>query len=82
MGHSMTEDQRVPYVAIGNDELGSPIGETVTCPHCAGMHPVKYGDQVLPDGRREPSRLLGFYDCGGKTWLCAVDGRSVMEKFR
>ena len=30
----------------------------------------------------EPSRTLGFYRCGDKSYLCAVEGRNVMEKFR
>lgn len=79
--HRPAED-RLHYIAIGNNELGDEIGESVTCPRCSGEHPVLYGERVLPDGSREPSRTLGFYRCGDKSYLCAVEGRSVMEKFR
>lgn len=66
--------------AIGNDELGPPIGETVECPHCGGTHRVEYGEKVLKDGTKEPSRLLGFYRCGGHAYLCAIGGMSIVQE--
>lgn len=72
----------IPFVAIGNDELGELIGETVKCPLCDGEHEVQYGENIAKDGTRTPSKLLGFYRCNGISYLCAVDGRSVMHKFK
>lgn len=63
--------------AIGADELGGPLGETIPCRHCDGVHPVQYGEVVLPDGTKQPSKLLAFYVCGGDTYLCGVDGFAI-----
>lgn len=76
-----TTDPLTPYVAIGNDEMGGPIGAAVKCPHCGQQHPVEYGEKVLPDGSRERSNALGFYRCGEKSYLCALYGRDVMKRF-
>lgn len=65
----------IPFLAVGNDELGGPVGESVKCPHCGRKHPVVYGERILPDGTREPSRTLAFYECKGKTYLHGIDGR-------
>jgi hypothetical protein len=66
---------KLPFIAIGNDELGEPVGETATCPHCSEAHVVKYGETVNPDGTKTPSRLLGFVKCGEDSYLVAVAGQ-------
>lgn len=71
-----------PFVSIGNDELGPPLGDTVTCKTCGNEHPVEYGTsrRILDDGtwsEPEPSRLLGFYKCGEQLYLAGVAGRQV-----
>lgn len=71
----------LPFVGIGNDELGDDIGQFVTCPHCSQQHLVKLADKQNPDGTLSPSNLLSFYTCGDKAYLCAVKGKSVMRKF-
>jgi hypothetical protein len=76
-----SSDEEIPYVAIGNNELGGAIGDVVRCPHCRSIHKVEYGDEVKPDGTKVPSKLLGFYNCGAKSYLCAIGGKSVMERF-
>ena len=69
----------VPFIAIGADELGEAT-EIAQCAVCGGEHSAKYGTSrmLLPDGtwsEPKPSRLLGFYSCGGKTYLATIDGR-------
>lgn len=71
----------IPFVAIGNNELGEDIGEFVDCPHCKKQHLVQYGDRIEEDGTKTPSKLLAYYKCGDKAYLCAVNGKSVMDKF-
>lgn len=62
--------------AIGNNELDQlePIGKKTKCPQCGKQHEVKYGEKVNPDGTKEPSKLLGYVNCGKKSYLVAVKG--------
>ncbi|MGK3946415.1 hypothetical protein ABK046_49675, partial [Streptomyces caeruleatus] len=39
-----------PFLAVGSDELGDALGETVDCRRCGATHPVEYGERRLPDG--------------------------------
>jgi hypothetical protein len=64
-------------LAIGVDELKEPLGDTIQCPQCGGTHEVMYGEKVLPDGTKEPSKLLAFYKCGEHSYLCGIDGRAI-----
>ena len=66
---------KLPFIAIGNDELGDPVGETAPCPRCSETHTVKYGETVNKDGTRSPSKLLGFVKCGEDSYLVAVAGK-------
>ena len=70
--------EKMPYLAIGNNELGEVIGKTITCPICGKLHPVEYGDEIRPDGTKVPSKLLAFFRCGGKVYLAGVNGRSII----
>ena len=68
-----------PYVAFGNDELAKmpPVRETAVCPGCGENHQVEYGDEVLSDGTKTPSRMLGVVKCGEKMFLVAIAGQSL-----
>jgi hypothetical protein len=68
--------------AIGNEELEQlpEIGESVLCPRCGQLHPVQYGERVLPGGNKEPSKTLAFYKCGEKSYLAAINGKSVVGR--
>ena len=65
--------------AIGNDELNNngDVGKTIVCPHCGKEHDIKYGDRVLEDGTKVPSKLLAFYNCGDELYLAGIDGKLV-----
>jgi len=69
-------------LTIGNDELDAlpRIGDTVQCWKCGKLHPVRYGERILPDGTREPSRVLGYFTCRGKAYLCSVAGKEWRPK--
>jgi len=68
--------------AIGNEELdkASPIGDSIACPKCGVEHEIKYGEKVLPDGTKIPSKMLAYYKCGGACYLAGVNGKSIMGK--
>ena len=68
-------------LTIGSDELGDEI-EEVTCPHCGEVHPIEYGTSrtLQYDGtwsEPKPSKMLGYYKCGGKTYLASIEGRAI-----
>ena len=72
----------VPFIAIGNDELGEPVGDSVTCRTCGEQHAIEFGTsrRMLDDGtwsEPEPSNLLGFYKCGDGLFLASLNGRAV-----
>lgn len=72
----------VPFIAVGNDELGPPLGDTFHCPRCNAPHQVEYGTskKLLPNGTWSApveSRLLGFYKCNGELYLAGIDGMEV-----
>jgi len=59
---------------IGNEELAEKpkLRETILCNKCGLEHTVEYGEEVLKDGFKVPSKLLGFYKCSKKTYLAGV----------
>ncbi len=65
--------------AIGNNELDEkePLGDFILCDKCGERHIITYGDEVMPDGTKKPSKLLAFYDCGGKSYLAGINGRRI-----
>jgi len=64
-------------LAIGNDELKKPLGDTVKCKQCGESHNVEYGEEVLKDGTKKPSKFLAFYKCGESSYLCGINGFSI-----
>ncbi len=62
-----------------NDELGKSdnIGEIIKCPNCQQIHNIEYGEQVLKDGTKIPSKLLGFYTCGGAKYIAGINGKKI-----
>lgn len=57
----------IPFVAIGNNELGGPIGATTACPGCNEAHAV---EESVPAG-------LSFVLClkTKHRYLVGVDGK-------
>lgn len=69
----------IPYVAIGDNELGEPT-EMIQCSRCGQEHAIEYGTSktLLPDNTWSepvPSKTLGFYECEGQLYLGTVGGR-------
>lgn len=67
-------------LVIGNGELNDPLGDSVTCPHCGKVHEIQYGEEVMKDGTRKPSKLLAFYKCGEKSFLAGFNGFALPQK--
>jgi hypothetical protein len=66
-------------LTIGNDELekNAAIGEMIDCPHCGEIHPIQYGNEVMEDGTKKPSKLLAFYKCGDEIYLAGIAGKRI-----
>ena len=67
--------------AIGNDELEKAprLGDFILCKQCGERHKVEYGDKVLEDGTKEPSKSLAFYECGKKLYLAGINGKDIRK---
>lgn len=67
--------------SFSNKELKQKpdLGDFILCPHCQNRHLIKYGNKVLSDGTKEPTKLLAFYRCGDKTYLAGIDGKNIMK---
>lgn len=66
-------------LAIGNDELykSQRLQKIIVCGMCGKRHKIIYGDQILHDGTKIPSKLLAFYKCNGKTYLAGINGKDI-----
>ena len=64
-----------PFLAIGNDELGEPLGDTVTCPHCGAEHAVVHSEAIDADGRVIGQGAVSWYKCGDASYIAGIGGR-------
>jgi len=66
-------------LTIGNDELEKKknIGDFILCKTCGKRHIVKYGNEILEDGTKKPSKSIGFYTCQGKEYLASIAGKDI-----
>lgn len=71
------DSEYLPFLAVANNELKGPLGDTITCPHCGEDHPITFGNEIKLDGTSVPSKTLSFYDCGDKSYLCGINGRVI-----
>ena len=76
----MSEIDGVPYVAIGADELGDParVGDVIDCDICGGSHAL----EALATIDGQPTDMLLTYCCGDQTYVAALDGRYIIDRFR
>lgn len=65
-------------LAVGNDELGSEVGDTTECPRCGQQHEVRLSN----DSDGKPSRMLLYVACpeSDSLYLVGLNGRRV-ERF-
>lgn len=65
--------------AIGNNELDllMPAGKHAKCPHCGKRKVIRFGERVLPNGKKEPSDMLGFVNCGKEAYLVSIKGKLI-----
>jgi len=64
---------------IGNEELDilPPLEDVVVCDICGGTHPVQYGEEVLEDGTKIPSKNLAYIKCAEQLYLVGIDGKDI-----
>jgi hypothetical protein len=57
----------IPYVAVGNDELGGDVPSAVVCPNCKKKHAVKH------------SGILDYVKCtsDNEAYVVGLGGRSI-----
>ena len=76
-------EKELPFVAFSNEELEDcePLGEEVICPNCGEKHKVEYGEKVLEDGSKVPSKLLAFTKCdkNDATYLVGIEGKLIKK---
>ncbi len=75
---------KIPYFAIGNDELEKmpKLKDEVLCARCGKMHKVEYGKKILKDGSKIPDRTLAMVRCRGKMFLAGINGKDITLQFR
>ena len=68
-----------PMLPVGPEDLGEELGDTLLCPQCHHVHQIEYGDRILEDGTKIPTKILAFYKCPEtkKTYLAGIDGRRL-----
>lgn len=71
--------EELPFVAFSNDELegNGEVGDVVICPNCSEEHKVEYGERVLEDGTKIPSKMLAFTKCDKNeaAYLIGIEGK-------
>jgi len=65
---------KIPFVAIGNEEIrdNPSVGEFATCPSCAKKHKVEYGTNTETG---EVSKTIGFVKCGENSYMISLAGK-------
>jgi hypothetical protein len=73
------EGEELPFITVSNEELASKpdIGDTIICKKCGGEHDISYGEKVLDDGTKAPSKSLAFYKCGDEVYLAGINGKEL-----
>ena len=64
-----------PFLAIGTDELGGAIGETIAFPHCGGAHDVQHSEAIDANGNVIGRGSLSWYKCGDTAYIAGIGGR-------
>lgn len=74
-------EKELPFVAFSNNELDkfNVLGDEAICPNCNENHQVRYGERVLDDGTKVPSKQLAFITCekNDTTYLVGVNGKQI-----
>ena len=65
------------FLAIGHYELGDPLGDTVTCPHCGAEHAVIHAKYHDADGNVIGCGSLSWYKCGDISYIAGINSRAL-----
>lgn len=67
----------VPFIAIGNDELGDFLHTFVNCPHCGEQHEIQCSSQDSMN--KDKPVTLQFYKCGEKSYLVGINNKEFKK---
>ena len=73
----------MPFIAFSNNELykKESLSKFVRCPHCKELHEVAYGDEILKDGTKVPSKMLAYVNCtNGSMYLVGLNGEYIWKE--
>lgn len=64
------DNDSIPFVAIGNDELGGALGATIRCPQCGSKHRVRNSN---------PGGKVQYIKCpaDGNSYLVGIERRKI-----
>lgn len=63
----------VPFLAVGNSELGGPLGDIIICDECGQSHRVEHSE---PKGE-DSWGTLQFVKCGDSSFLCGIHNKRI-----
>ena len=72
-----------PFIAVGEEELGRPLGKTIKCSRCGKRHLVKNADSartwspITNEWTDGNTGMLQFYKCGDDLFLAGILGREI-----
>jgi len=58
----------IPYMAVGNEQLGEPIEEVITCSICNEQHIIHTTVSKIE---------LSYYICSGKSYIYGINRRKI-----
>lgn len=70
------------FMAVGSNELGDRLGDTIVCKICGESHPIEQSEPsrvIHSDGTIEtgPPGLLQFYKCGETAYIAGINGLAL-----
>ena len=65
---------KVPYLAVGNDELGDHLDDEYDCPRCNMKHRIEHPPTTDGD-----IGLLQIVRCGDKSYVVGINNRSICK---
>ena len=65
----MTEE--MPFIAIGEGEIGGQLGNTISCNLCGKDHPITSTKSTTG------KLTMQSYNCGDNAYICGINGRKI-----
>lgn len=72
-----------PFTAIGPDELGSDLPQTISCDMCGEDHEIHGSTGTTTDehgNKKSVTGTLQYFTCNGKTYIAGIKGKSIITQ--